>query len=215
MDVDRKTFATMCGTSIGIVNVNVKRNKIVVMDNGLVDTDNVVNNSFMKKYQHKVHHVVKVDKVDNEKLYNEVVKKVESAPKSTNRKKQNNESIDSSNWDLRKKKADALKSELSVEKTQMEIDKLAGKLIPLELTDNILATYTRSIITVFENDMINIASLYTDILAAGDRKYLAEITGKLNNSLDDSIKRAKDVAIQEIENAVENYKEVRNRGERK
>ena len=43
MDVDRKTFATMCGTKVTILNVNVKRNKVIVMDNGLIDTDNKIN----------------------------------------------------------------------------------------------------------------------------------------------------------------------------
>lgn len=208
----------MCGTKVTIINTNINRNKIILMDNGLIDTDNVLNNSFMKRYQEKVHK--KDPEKEREKLYKEVVKtvkseRVEPTPLPTNRKKQNEESEVIGNWDARKKKADALKAELQVEKTRMELDKLAGKLMPVELCDSILAAYTRAIVSVFENDMLNIASIYTDILASGDRKYLAEITGALNSKLDDSIKRAQDVASSEIENAVENYKEVRNRGERK
>ena len=218
MDVDRKTFATMCGTNVGVIGMNVKRRKLIVMDNGLIDTDNKINHTFMVKYQNKVQ---KKDPAKiREKLYKEVVEtvkseRVEPVKKSTNRKKQNEEGEEIGNWDLRKKKADALKAELSVEKAKMENDKLAGKLIPIELTNSILAAYTRSIITVFENDMLNLASIYTDILASGDRKYLAEITGALNEKLDDSVNRSMEVAVQEIDNAVENYKEVRNRGERK
>lgn len=222
--LSRKEFAALCHTSTAIVTTNINRGKLVEFEKKL-DTENPLNNSFFNRYINKSNEkktkLPTKDEID--KLYNETVEKVKekvekevfSGAEKSRHKRNNKKYEDLNDWDSRKKKADALKAELAVEKAQLEINKLSGKLIPLELTDNILAAYTRSIITVFENDMLNLASIYTDILASGDRKYLAEITDKLNEKLDDSVNRALEVAKQEIENAVENYKEVRNRGEKK
>jgi hypothetical protein len=66
-----------------------------------------------------------------------------------------------------------------------------------------------------QNDAENLASIYCDILADGDRKYLSEITEKISEKLKLIIKRAEEVAEASIENAVEEYAETRNRGERK
>ena len=52
-------------------------------------------------------------------------------------------------------------------------------------------------------------------MANGDRTLLGEVTDKLRFLLEDVIKRSKEVAEIEIENAINEYAETRSRGERK
>ena len=92
---------------------------------------------------------------------------------------------------------------------------MAGKLIPVDLVFQILRIHNQDIFATFQNDAENLASIYCDILADGDRRKLSEITDKLNHRLQEIILRAKDVSMSSIEQAIDDYKEVRNRGERK
>ena len=117
--------------------------------------------------------------------------------------------------EVRKKVADTELQERKAEAEKVKLDKLAGKLIPVELVDNILGIYTRSIFTKFQSNLERLASTYTDILAAGDRNKLSEISGKLAESLDEIIKGSEEVASKSIGQAIDDYSEVRSRGERK
>lgn len=147
------------------------------------------------------------------------IKKVFSGaemPKQTKaRAKQHQESQESVDWDLRKKIADAQKAELAAEKAQLDIEKLMGKLMPVDLVETILKVNIQDIFKTFENELINLASIYCDILAGGDRERLSEIIKKIRLKLAETIERVEISAAQEIENVVESYAEVRNRGEKK
>ncbi|AGF91166.1 hypothetical protein CHPG_00014, partial [Cellulophaga phage phi3:1] len=125
------------------------------------------------------------------------------------------ESEETSDWEKRKKIADALLQEKRVEKEHLQLEKLAGKLLPTDLVFNITKIHNTSIFATFQNDLENIASIWCDILGSGDRKKLAQMTEQMAVRLEDSVKRAEDVANAAIENEVDRYSENRNRGERK
>ena len=87
--------------------------------------------------------------------------------------------------------------------------------MPVDLVEMILKVNVQDIFKTFENELINLGSIYCDILAGGNRDKLAEIVVKLRMKLSETIKRIELTAAQEIENVVEDYAETRNRGERK
>ena len=118
-------------------------------------------------------------------------------------------------WPARKRKADALLQEAKAEKERLAVEKVAGQLLPLDLTLQIIQIHNRDIFATFQNDVENLASEFCDRLAGGDRKALAELTARLSAKLEDSIKRAADVAQASIESVIDEYSETRNRGERK
>jgi len=118
-------------------------------------------------------------------------------------------------WDTRKKKAETILKERNAEKAAIELEKLAGKLLPLDLVFEINRVHNQTILSTFQSDMENLASIFCDVLAGGDRKKLSEVTDKLNIHLADVIERAKEVALSSIEQAVEEYTVVRSRGQRK
>ena len=116
--------------------------------------------------------------------------------------------------DLRTKIATAEAKENESELKRIQIDKIAGKLLPVELVEKIFTINIQGVFKTFEGELENIASIYVEVLG-GSRTELAEIIGKQREVLAKAIQKAKDDAEHEIEIAVDDYKQVRSRGERK
>ena len=46
----RKEFAAVCHTTVGVINSNKARGNIIVNEDGYIDSENAINNSFFNKY---------------------------------------------------------------------------------------------------------------------------------------------------------------------
>lgn len=221
-DLSKDEFAAICRTTSAVINTNIHRGKLIYdIATKKMDSDDPINKAFFKKYKKLNEEKQAMEKV-NEKintLYDEVVEKatVKVAKKQTEdvKKKSKEKSQELVDWTERKLVADTLLQEARAEKEKLNLEKLAGKLIPVDLVFNIINIHNHDIFATFQNDAENLASVYCDILAGGDRKRLSEITGKLSEKLDDAVRRAKEVSISSIEMAVDEYSEVRSRGEKK
>lgn len=236
----RSEFATICKTTVAIVNVNVQRGKVIPCGDKekYIDTENWTNKTFKKKSLENAKKKLQGDLPVKEKqatvkekpirqLYEEVVEKIEPEPKQRSgtkaeteeekekRKRQNEDSEDEGNWTLRKTIADALKAEQQAEKERLNVEKMMGELIPFDLMKIILKTNIQDILKSFESELTNLASIYCDILASGDREKLAELTSKMQTTLHHIIKRVETTSAQEIKNVIEEFSESRSRGERK
>lgn len=224
----RQEFANLCGTTKAVVTTNINRNKIKLFDTK-IDSENAVNKAFFLKYSKKNEAEIKqrnkpkpAKETINE-LYDKVVKRSKKEPKTskhlTEQEEQRLKDLEEAeivqSWELRKKKADTLLQERKAEKESMQLQKLGGKLLPTDLAVNIIRIHNQSIFATFQNDVENQASIFCDILAGGDRKLLGEITDKLGEQIGVCIKRAEEVAMQSIENAIDEYTDTRSRGERK
>ncbi len=222
--VTRAEFAALCNRDVKFVNVYVSRKKVMPMldDKSLIDTENPVNVLFAK--EQKANDAKKKKEAKKppsaapiEKLYTDVVEviEVEKPKRSRSTKKEIDQADEMLSWDARKKRADALRAESAAEKEKLQVEKMMGQLMPTELVQQILRINLQSIFKEFEAGCLNIASTYCDIMAGGDRVLLGNVTDKLREVLDDTIQRSKEVAEIEINNAIEEYAETRNRGERK
>lgn len=217
----KKEFAAMCHTTVAVVNTNIHRGKIIYdKEDKTIDSEDPLNQEFFEKYiELSNQKKAKKTEVNADELYEKVVEKATKDANNRTKEKQREKSRQTSqkkvDWDLRKKKADAVLQERKAEKELLNLEKLAGKLIPVDLVFRVLKIHNQDIFATFQNDAENLASIYCDILAGGDRKKLSEITDKLNHYLETIINRAKEVSIASIEAAVDEYKEVRSRGERK
>ena len=145
----------------------------------------------------------------------EIYTEPESLADTKRREKQNEDDEENLDWDLRKKIADALKAERAAELAKLQVDKLMGNLMPLDMVEMILKVNIQDIFKTFENECINLGSIYCDILAGGNREKLSELIKHLREILSGTISRIEETTATEIENAIESYAEVRNRGERK
>ena len=232
----RAEFAATCNRTVLVINTNISRNKISVIPpkGKMIDSENPLNKIFKKnclqldkkrleeektkKKEAKVEEQTVKEPEKLEEVYEKTVEiftKQETPVQRKRREKQNSEDAESVNWDARKKKADALKADRAAELAQLQVEKMMGNLMPVDLVEMILKVNIQDIFKTFENELINLGSIYCDILAGGNRDKLAEIVTKLRMKLSETIKRIELTAAQEIENTVEDYAEVRSRGERK
>ncbi len=116
--------------------------------------------------------------------------------------------------ELRQKTANAEYKEREAELKQIQLEKIAGNTLPLDLVDTILTINLQTIFKVFSSELENIATISVEILG-GSREDLVRITNSQNVILNKLVETAKTNANFEINRAVEEYSEVRARGERK
>jgi len=239
----RKEFAALCHTNAQVINTNVGRGNLVV-EFKKINTENAQNKAFFDRYQKKfdderksinqtytevVKPIPKPKKKPLAEPLPEVKKKANKKPaivNSDSRSKKNQDDnpapsaadINSQaivDWNTRKKKADAELVEYRAEHERLKIEKMAGKLIPVDLVFQILNIHNKSIFSTFQSDAENLASVYCEILAEGDRNKLAEITDKISVIINLNVEKSKDLSQMELDNAIEEYSETLNRGQRK
>lgn len=116
--------------------------------------------------------------------------------------------------DLRKKTADALLVERQSELRLIQLEKIAGNTLPLDITTNLLRINLQSIFKTFSMELENIATISVETLG-GTRTDLVKITNAQNIMLKKIVENAKANANQEIEIYIQEYTETRSRGERK
>lgn len=226
--VTRKEFAELCGKPVNYINTYVTRKQVAVLPDKRIDTDNPLNVLFKKKcksiertkeeearVERKTSKLKIEEPVNGEISETLIYTKKETAEEKAARLKQNAEDEENMSWEARKKRADALKAERAAEISQLQLDKMMGSLLPVDLVEAIFRINIQDIFKNFESSCLNIASIYCDILANGDRTKLAEITGRIRTELAAIIERTKRNAASEIENAIDDYSETRSRGERK
>lgn len=156
-------------------------------------------------------------KEDIQELYGKVVETlrepVTDIPKKTRQEEDDDDEIGS--WALRKTIADTLKAEKQAEKEALAVEKMMGKLMPTDMVQQIIQVNVGHIYKTLENELINIGSIYCDILAAGSREKLGEIIARIRENLQRIVKDTEETALKEVENVIDEYSETRNRGERK
>lgn len=226
--VSRIEFASMLGITTGIVNMNVSRKKIETLPDKRIDSEAPLNVVFAKLRRQKQRKDVivasaarkEVREVKKEKAIKVIEKEVivysQPIPEKPPRKKRKTES-DADDDDLitRKLKADTLKAERDNELKQLQLEKMMGKLIPVDLVHGILKVNIQNIFTSFENELENIASEYCDIMADGDRSKLARVTTNMREVLHRIIGDTKNNSAKEIKGVIDEFSVVRSRGERK
>jgi len=212
-------FAEFCGVNASIIAVNVQRKKIVRDQDNMILISDPVNVSFKKRRDYlqtdagqatiEGAATRKRGQLKNEKL-TAAQKEVKKLLKAEAKKKTPMEI-----WREKKIIADAKKAQYEAELKAVQLEKAMGKVIPIELLHTILKINIQHIFIGFENELQNIASVYCDVLAGGDRGRLAEIISKMRDVLERIIKRTEESADKEIELAVDEFAEVRSRGESK
>ena len=116
--------------------------------------------------------------------------------------------------ELRKKEADVLLVERTSELKQIQLEKIAGNTLPLDITTNLLKINLQQIFKTFSIEMENLATISVETLG-GTRADLVKITNAQNVMLKKIVETAKINANQEIEIYLQEYSETRSRGERK
>lgn len=219
--VSRAEFAQLSGVTVNYISVYIGRGKIKMIDDGIdegkIDTDDPVNIRFTRNLKtNEIKTLVKKTEVIKQSVGE--VKKKQKVPISKEDKAKHEEERKHAKayaeWERRKDKANAIKAEKEAELKTLQVEKMMGQLIPVDLVHQILKINIQNIFVGFESELQNLASVYCDILAGGDRGKLSEIITKMRENLERIIAQTKKNAAKEIEGTIEEYAETRNRGER-
>lgn len=117
-------------------------------------------------------------------------------------------------YDLRLKKANAISKEREAELKTMEIEKKMGNTIPLDKVISLMAINYKAIFKSFHANLKNIASTTVHSLG-GTNDDLHNVMKELEESLNHIIEKSKEKAAHDVDMLVQEYSEVRSRGERK
>lgn len=117
-------------------------------------------------------------------------------------------------YDLRQRKANAEYKERESELKQMQLEKIAGNTLPLDLTKKILKINCQAILVQFLSSVENMVAVTVEELG-GVRADNVRITNELKKIFKKTVENCEKNADREIENAVAEYSEIRARGERK
>ena len=199
-------FAEMIGMSYDTVKKNAQRGKIIKGTDGKIDTDNAVNRLFLDKK--KAQNINKPNPVVAQNDVSKTKKPVERPTGLTAQQKQY------ADIDLRTKIAAAETKEREAELKRLQLEKLAGNLLPVDQVEKIIVVNVQAILKNFRSERDNMALVMVERFG-GNRKDLVEITTALDKIMDVVISKAEKDANYELDIAVSQYQEVRSRGERK
>lgn len=207
--ISPKEFAEFVEVKYATIRGHISRGKIVKKD-GYIDTEHPTNKLYIEenKKQKPLIEKEKIPnptKVEHVEVPNEIVKK--------NKQKDYTNEGESTGISLRKKRADALKSEKEAELKELQIQKLMGKLMPIEMVEKIVVINIQSILREMESEFENISSVYCEILG-GDRSHFSEMNTRMREALHKIVQNSKKRSSEEIELVINDYSVSRNRGEK-
>jgi len=218
-EYSRKEFAALCGTTYGIVTMNITRGNLIV-EGKKIDMDNPLNKAFFIKYNKKRESkIVTKRKKPVQEIYDQVVEKVPVKSKTrtvkqTEKERSRKKGEELVDWDMRKKRAEALLKERNAEKALLSVKKMYGEMLPTDFVKRMFSTFSKTVFSVFDNSMMNLAGVYCDELAGGDREALSRVNQKLNEEFQIIIDSASDIAMKDLENEIKEYSVKRGKGEK-
>jgi hypothetical protein len=201
--VSLKEFAESMGMPYDTAKKNAQRGNIIKGTDGKIDTENPTNRIFYneKKASIELRPSKKVEKPTTKR----------STEKPTTQTKEQKVYTD---LDLRTKIATAQAKEYEAEIKRIEIEKKAGRLLPVELAEKAIVINCQAIFKAFDNEIDNMVNIITERFG-GSRSDTVEIMRDVRVLLSQAVDTANKNATLDIENAVDEYSEVRSRGERK
>lgn len=218
-----KEFAMAIGVSYNTLRQHIRREK-VFKSGDYIDTENAHNQIYISEQTDgkgiDLANVGKTEKAKTKTKRKATTKNKATTPpkKSTKIKEPEPPPPESENVidsvTRRKRLADVQKIEKEIELKNLQISKLMGELMPIEMVQKVLVINIQSVFRELESATENIASVYCEILG-GDRDHLARMVEEMREALQDSIKNAKEKSKEEIKGIIKDYSATRSRGQRK
>lgn len=200
-----RQFAEAYGIKESTVKSYVHRKQLQKDDDGWIDTELDKNKLFILEMELKINNGT-TQKVSVE---SSVLKKTVEKPTGKTKEQQQYADID-----LRTRIAAAETKEREAELKRLQLEKLAGNLLPVDQCEKIIVVNVQAILKNFRSERDNMALVMVERFG-GSRKDLVEITTALDKIMDVVISKAEKDANYELDIAVSQYQEVRSRGERK
>jgi hypothetical protein len=117
-------------------------------------------------------------------------------------------------FEIRKKEAEVKLVERNAELRQWELEKKAGSTLPVNMIEKVVGINFKAIYKSIKSQSKNIAMVMVQQLG-GSKEDLDNILMQLDDILDGTVKDAEKKSSVDIEKLIEEYSEIRSRGERK
>lgn len=117
-------------------------------------------------------------------------------------------------YDLRKKEAEVQLVERNAELKQYELEKKAGNTLPLDMIEKVIGINYKAVFKSVHSQIKNIAMVMVQQLG-GSKEDLQSVMIEMENILDVTVKDSQKKAKIDIQKMIDEYSEVRSRGERK
>jgi len=165
-----------------------------------------------KKVSKKIEKVVEVPISKEVPVVNKTPKVTPEERKTMKEREEANRLLAS--FEIRKKEAEVTLVERNAELKQWELEKKAGNTLPLDMIENVITINYKAVFKSMQSQIKNVAMVMVQQLG-GDKNDLNSILIELENILDATVKDSKAKATVDIEKLINEYSEVRSRGERK
>lgn len=212
-------YAKNCFIETKALSVYIQRNQVVVREDGLVDLDNEFNKRFLEKRILKNNSEPKQEVKIKTSPKKETIKQeektipelqTESLPKNIPIITTPSQSYTESERVL--KYLDTLKRTKEIEKLEIDINKKLGVVVPSELIKPIWLQHNQFILTELKNaveDILRIIIKKKDLSVNES----AEIRGSLIASINQSMDKASNSSIKNLNNIISEFSEKKNVGE--
>jgi hypothetical protein len=200
-----KQFADAFGIKESTVKSYVHRKQLQKDSEGWIDTELDKNKLFILEMELKINNG-SMESVESKKATS---KKPVEKPTGLTATQQQYADID-----LRTKIATAEAKERESELKRIQLEKMAGNLLPVDIVEKIVVINIQAILKGFRTERENMTSILIERFG-GNRTDLVEINAMLDKAMDVVISKAKKEADFELDQAISGYQEVRGRGERK
>lgn len=217
-----RELSKLLGVGPATINVNVNRGKLIhteeIDDNGkirkYIDILNPLNKLWLDEQKEKG------KDIDYNRLYDKPTKKspIIKEPKEVKKevkKETKDPKIVTSDVDLKKYEQAKLKYDLELEKLEaeiklknIEIEKKEGRLVPVDAVESIFIFALTEMHKLYTREVENLASIYNK------KDKINEIRKALLESLSEIGNEAKEILKAGLIGIVEEYQEVRGRGEK-
>jgi hypothetical protein len=213
----------------GVVGMAVKRNHLrpVLNDKGktVIDLDCAYTIQWLEK-QKELGKIFDINRLFDKKGTKQVEKQPTNIGKNVSKSngkatiQDNDQSAldklltDVKEVELKIKKANLEKTLKAIKLDQLKIEKQEGRLIPFDAVQNFFLFVVETFSKTFSQESKSIANIMVNRLG-GERKHLIEIQKELSIKLEELKEQSIKEALAGLDNIVDEYKEVRSRGEKK
>lgn len=219
----KKEFAELCKQQTNYLSVQIGRKKVLLNADGLIDTTEPVNKAYLEKIYGRMDFVPQ-DKPKAVKLSEitlppglEYIPEQEEEDEESSMEallaNPNRKNLPYPELERIYKYLQGKKIERDIEKTQLDIEKKKGVVVPSELIKPIFLQHNQFIITEFKNTTDEIIRRIAKKKDLGVNE-VAEIRGEMVACINEAVNKAIAASTKNIVNIITDYSDKRGVGER-
>lgn len=196
----RKEFADLCGVKHAYISVNVSRGKIIVSEDGRIDTVKLINKAFLEARQGKASSPT----TEIPKEVDKPVKDKANVPTNPDEAAKTIHANNIYSLETERKELDVKKLRQETRLNQIKIEKQSGDVIPTDLVKDLVKQLFKTVTVSFHQGAENFISTIANQTEMS-REQQATLRGELIGIVNQSVKESQAEMKFSLENIVNEY----------